>query len=349
MPTRAARPPGRSRSSGRRSKALPRERSCRKTTIRRCCSTRIDAASRGASGCARYRDEDEVDLLIIGCGAGGSDARPAARAARLARRRAGTRAVLGSRRRLGLRRGGRLPALLERAAGDRRQRPGRARQEQLRARCRRLDGALRRLHAPLPSLRLRDRDQGRGRRRLADSLPRAKPHYERVERELPVAGQHWPWGDPHGYPHAPHPICGAARAQLEGARAHGITMRVGPVAITNGVFGNRPHCIYRGFCLQGCKVNAKASPLVTHVPDAIEHGVEIRAESMAVGIELDAAAGRVTGATLPRRTARERFQRAAPSPSPATRSNRPGCCCNSTSARPSTRARQQRMTRSAAT
>jgi hypothetical protein len=46
-------------------------------------------------------------------------------------------------------------------------------------------------------------------------------------------------------------------------------MRVGPVGIANGTFGNRPHCIYRGFCLQGCKVNAKASPLVTHVPDAL--------------------------------------------------------------------------------
>ena len=54
-------------------------------------------------------------------------------------------------------------------------------------------------------------------------------------------------------------------------------MRVGPVGITNGAFGNRPHCIYRGFCLQGCKVNAKASPLITHVPDAIEHCAEIRA------------------------------------------------------------------------
>ena len=74
-------------------------------------------------------------------------------------------------------------------------------------------------------------------------------------------------------------------------------MRVGPVAITNGVFGNRPHCIYRGFCLQGCKVNAKASPLVTHVPDAIEHGVEIRADSMAVRVEVDEASRRVTGVT----------------------------------------------------
>ncbi len=139
-----------------------------------------------------------------------------------------------------------------------------------------------------------------------------KPHYERVERELPVAGQHWPWGDPHSYPHAPHPISGAAACAWEGARAHGIEMRVGPVAIANGVFGNRPHCIYRGFCLQGCKVNAKASPLVTHVPDAIEHGVEIRADSMAIRIEVDNAGGRVTGVTYADvKTGRERFQQAA--------------------------------------
>jgi choline dehydrogenase-like flavoprotein len=139
-----------------------------------------------------------------------------------------------------------------------------------------------------------------------------KPHYEQVERELPVAGQDWPWGDPHSYPHGPHPICGAAERAWAGARAHGIEMRVGPVAITNGVFGNRPHCIYRGFCLQGCKVNAKASPLVTHVPDAIEHGVEIRADSMAVRIELEEASGRVAGVSYVEvKTGRERFQRAA--------------------------------------
>jgi choline dehydrogenase-like flavoprotein len=139
-----------------------------------------------------------------------------------------------------------------------------------------------------------------------------KSHYEQVERELPVAGQHWPWGDPHSYPHSPHPISGAAERAWAGARAHGVEMRVGPVAIANGVFGNRPHCIYRGFCLQGCKVNAKASPLVTHVPDAIEHGVEIRADSMAVRVELDESTGKVTGATYVEvKTGREHFQRAA--------------------------------------
>jgi choline dehydrogenase-like flavoprotein len=86
-------------------------------------------------------------------------------------------------------------------------------------------------------------------------------------------------------------------------------MRVGPVAITNGVFGNRPHCIYRGFCLQGCKVNAKASPLVTHVPDALAHGVEVRADSMAVRIETDGS-GRATGVTYVH-AGRECFQAAA--------------------------------------
>ncbi len=133
-----------------------------------------------------------------------------------------------------------------------------------------------------------------------------KPHYERVERELPVSGQDWPWGDPHTYPHAPHPVSGAAERAWMGAHDCGIEMRAGPVGITNGTFGNRPHCIYRGFCLQGCKVNAKGSPLVTHVPDALEHGVEIRDNAMAVRVEVDEA-GRASGVTYIRH-GREHFQ-----------------------------------------
>ena len=136
-----------------------------------------------------------------------------------------------------------------------------------------------------------------------------KASFERVELELPVAGQDWPWGDPHGYPHAPHPIAGAAVVAWEGARKCGIEMRVGPVSITNGVFGNRPHCIYRGFCLQGCKVNSKASPLITHLPDAIEHGVEVRSDSMVTRIEVDQASGRCTGVTYVR-DGTEHLQRA---------------------------------------
>jgi choline dehydrogenase-like flavoprotein len=136
-----------------------------------------------------------------------------------------------------------------------------------------------------------------------------KGHYERVESELPVAGQDWPWGDPHRYPHSAHPVSGAADVGRAGMLAAGIDVRVGPVAIPNGTFGNRPHCIYRGFCLQACKVNAKASPLVTHIPDAIAHGAEIRADCHALRVETDAS-GRCTGVTFAAEGG-ERFQRAA--------------------------------------
>jgi choline dehydrogenase-like flavoprotein len=136
------------------------------------------------------------------------------------------------------------------------------------------------------------------------------PHYERVERELPVAGQDWPWGYPHRYPFSPHPVTGAALKLWEGAIKLGIEMRVGPVGIVNGTFGNRPHCIYRGYCLQGCKVNAKASPFVTHLPDALAHGVEIRANCMAARIELNER-GHASGVTyFAEGSAQERRQRA---------------------------------------
>ncbi len=42
-------------------------------------------------------------------------------------------------------------------------------------------------------------------------------HYEQVELELPVAGQNWPWGDPHRYPFAPHPISGCGGQDLAGS------------------------------------------------------------------------------------------------------------------------------------
>jgi choline dehydrogenase-like flavoprotein len=138
--------------------------------------------------------------------------------------------------------------------------------------------------------------------------PDLHEHYERVEAELPVSGQDWPWGVPHRYPYAAHPVSAGAERAMAGARELGIAMRVGPVAIPNGAFGNRPHCIYRGFCLQGCKVNAKASPLITHIPDAIERGAEIRADAHVVRVETRGE--RCTGVAY-MRDGVERVQRAA--------------------------------------
>ncbi|MGH7765065.1 MAG: GMC family oxidoreductase [Candidatus Dormibacteraceae bacterium] len=114
-----------------------------------------------------------------------------------------------------------------------------------------------------------------------------QPYYEQIEEELPVAGQDWPWGHPHRYPHGPHPVGGSGEIFLRGCQRLGVKALVGPVAITNWVMGNRPHCIYRGFCLQGCKVNAKASTLITHVPDALAHGAEIRDGCMVSRVEID--------------------------------------------------------------
>lgn len=136
-----------------------------------------------------------------------------------------------------------------------------------------------------------------------------RPYYEQIEEELPVAGEPWPWGDPHTYPHHAHPVGPNGEVFRRGATNLGIGVRVGPVAIPNGRFGHRNHCIYRGFCLQGCKVNAKASPLVTHIPDALAHGAEVRPHSMVS--EVVVAGGRALGVRYFRAdSSAERFQRA---------------------------------------
>jgi len=250
----------------------------------------LDPHKRGVPGVQsmrRYRDEDEVDLVIVGCGAGGG--------------------VLAQR----LGRAGWKVVVLE--AGpfwdpDRDWVSDEAGSHQLYWTENRLIGGE-------DPVELGQNNSGRGvggsMIHYAGFAPRfhpsdfqtatrdgvgadwpityedLRPHYERLERELPVAGAHWPWGDPHGYPHGPHPVGAGALEAWRGAKRLDIELRVGPVAIANGAFGNRPHCIYRGFCLKGCKVNAKASPLVTHVPDALAHGVEIRADSMAVEVQID--------------------------------------------------------------
>ncbi len=120
------------------------------------------------------------------------------------------------------------------------------------------------------------------------SYEELKPYYELLEREIPVAGPaYFPWGDPHGYPYGPHPLGGVGNVLVEGCTKLGIRVCAGgPVAILSGSHGNRPHCIYRGFCIQGCKVGAKASTLITHVPEALEHGAEIRDRSMVSRISM---------------------------------------------------------------
>jgi len=125
-----------------------------------------------------------------------------------------------------------------------------------------------------------------------------KPYYELLELEMPVAGPaYFPWGHPHGYAYGPHPMGGVGDILIKGCTKLGIPVSAGgPVAILSGSHGDRPHCIYRGFCIQGCKVGAKQSTLITHVPDAIKSGAEIRDHCMVARINLGKN-GRVTGVT----------------------------------------------------
>jgi choline dehydrogenase-like flavoprotein len=139
-----------------------------------------------------------------------------------------------------------------------------------------------------------------------------KPYYELLELEMPVAGPAWyPWGDPHGYAFGPHPMGGVGNALIRGCTKLGIGVSAGgPVAILSGSRGDRPHCIYRGFCIQGCKVGAKASTLITHVPDALENGAEIRDCCMVSRIHHDRKSNRVTGVSYLDEERNEHFQKA---------------------------------------
>ncbi len=143
------------------------------------------------------------------------------------------------------------------------------------------------------------------------SYEELKPYYELMELELPVSGPpYFPWGDPHGYAFAPHPMGGVGNVLIRGCTKLGIRVSAGgPVGILQGSRADRPHCIYRGFCIQGCKVGAKASTLITHVPDAIAHGAEIRPYCMVSRINLGRNR-RVSGVTYFDRDGREHFQKA---------------------------------------
>ncbi|HWI66626.1 MAG TPA: GMC family oxidoreductase, partial [Symbiobacteriaceae bacterium] len=56
----------------------------------------------------------------------------------------------------------------------------------------------------------------------------------------------------------------------------------------------RPACINRGFCVQGCMVNAKFSTLITYIPRAQEHGAAVRPGCLVSRVNVGRD-GRVTG------------------------------------------------------
>jgi choline dehydrogenase-like flavoprotein len=122
------------------------------------------------------------------------------------------------------------------------------------------------------------------------------PYYADVERTLPVSGPRrsaWPSGAP--YPHGALPwsakdyLIGAGMAKV------GLHVEMTPHAIATGPVDGRSACMYYGFCMDGCKSDAKGAMNVTYVPKAVAAGAEIRANCFAVRVESEQ--GRATGVT----------------------------------------------------
>ena len=312
----------------------PRSRAsvgCRPTTTRLAASTCTAAACRTSTGWRRYDDDDEVDLSSSAPEPAGCS--PSAWPGRVADRDPRGRTVLASRRGLGLRRGRvtRLYWTEKRIIGG--DGPDRDGQEQLRARRRRLDGPLRRLHPTLSSLRLRDPHPRRRRRRLADLLRgSASPLRARRARAAGRRPGLAVGRSAHATPSRPHPVSGGRRDRLAGRRSlrHRDAGRPGrhrqrhvrqpsalhlPRLLPAGLQGQR-----QGQPL--CHPPARRARPRRRDPRQLHGGPrrDRRGQRRATGVTYvreRRGSGTASGPTRSR--------------SAATRSRRPGCCCNSTS------------------
>ncbi len=121
-------------------------------------------------------------------------------------------------------------------------------------------------------------------------------YYEEVEQALKISGPiSYPWGPKRPrYPYRAHELNAAALALAEGCEAMGINWTETPLATLSAPRGLAHPCVYRGFCTTGCSTNAKQSALVTWIPRAVAAGAEIRDLSMVGRIEVDDA-DRATG------------------------------------------------------
>jgi choline dehydrogenase-like flavoprotein len=135
------------------------------------------------------------------------------------------------------------------------------------------------------------------------------PYYAEVERTLPVSGPRrsaYDSGAP--YPHGALPWSAKDHVLGAGLDALGLHVEMTPHAIATGNVNGRSACMYYGFCMDGCKSDAKGGTHVSYVPAAVAAGAEIRPGCFATRIESER--GRVTGVAY-LEGGEERFQPAA--------------------------------------
>ncbi len=125
------------------------------------------------------------------------------------------------------------------------------------------------------------------------SYEELEPYYDEVEAFIGVSGPSpYPWGPPrkNPYPLASLPLNAAAQLMERGCNAMGIQTSAAPNAALSAPYyregiGWRAACSNRGFCQAGCSTGGKSSVDVTWIPFAVGKGAEIRPESFVTQIE----------------------------------------------------------------
>jgi choline dehydrogenase-like flavoprotein len=136
------------------------------------------------------------------------------------------------------------------------------------------------------------------------------PYYAEVEEALKVAGPvRYPWGPRRKrYPYRAHEVNAAGLVLARGAERLGVDWAPTPLATVSAPRGRSPPCVYRGFCNFGCSTNAKQSALTVWIPRALRAGAEVRDLAMAGRVDVDSR-GRAQGVHYFRED-RWRYQRA---------------------------------------
>jgi choline dehydrogenase-like flavoprotein len=123
-----------------------------------------------------------------------------------------------------------------------------------------------------------------------------RPYYEKVERELGVAGECGPFApEPYQLPMPPHRMNWHAEVLSRGARKLGAHPFAPPIAINSVARDGRPACIYCGWCGSGCPTEAKATAANTYLARAEAAGARVISEAFVHRVNYDPARGRVTG------------------------------------------------------
>src|SRR5690242_3391377 len=99
-------------------------------------------------------------------------------------------------------------------------------------------------------------------------------YYGEVVQALKISGPiTYPWGPKRPrYPYRAHEVNAAGWVLAKGCEALGIEWTETPLATISAPRGQAHPCVYRGFCVTGCSTNAKQSALITWIPRAIAAG-----------------------------------------------------------------------------